>query len=344
MEPVEEASVVSEHKEEEKASSVGSNDKKTRDQTKRIIIPESALMAEPVYVDPTRAAFATTMDITKLSSTHLSVIAHRSVVKPKFVKCHFCGKYERLGATNCSKCNSSLSNEDEMKDKLLDQENEELERSKADENIDDFLDCCDKCMNNFVYGCIYLSIFACLFCFPFFEIIQMIQHWDNYGGCSVYFQYLLLSKLLITILMYTLIGIHYKFPSSRSVLSKGFILIIGLLLFFVWLILASIIFWGDDNFDHSHCNAHDVHTAGYYDFMFVELMFVYAIFAFVTSYFTWITIAKNERIIKCIVYSQAGANAICLPAAVPLIEIIMLAIFWDNHGHCSDKFEWNSSR
>ena len=55
MEPVEEASVVSEHKEEENASSVGSNDKKPRDQTKRIIIPESALMADPVYVDPTRA-------------------------------------------------------------------------------------------------------------------------------------------------------------------------------------------------------------------------------------------------------------------------------------------------
>ena len=332
---------VSEEDEEEKETQLQNEKTSGKTQTMSINIP-----SEPIYVDATRAAWAVNADITKLSSTHLSVIAHRAVVKPKFLKCHFCGKYERMGVINCSKCNSSLSNTDEMKSNLLNEDDDDSDadadavKSKTDQNVDEFLDCCDKCMNNFVYGCIYLSIFAVLFVFPFFEIVSMAQHWDNYGGCSVYFQYLLLSKLLITLFLYTLIGIHYKLERSRSILTRGLIMITGLLLFFGWLICASIVFWGDDNFDHSHCNAHDVHTADYYDFMFVEIMLVYAMFAFITSYFSWITISRNEKIIKCIVYSQAFTIVVCVPAAVPLIEIIMLIIFWDNHGHCSDKFEW----
>ena len=74
--------------------------------------------------------------------------------------------------------------------------------------------------------------------------------------------------------------------------------------------------------------------------MFVEIMFVVTIFAIVLSYFTWMTIAKNEKIIKCIVYGYAGVKVVFLPTAIPLIEIIMLIVFWDNHGHCSDKYEW----
>eukprot|EP01083_Nonionella_stella_P207685 754213_1 len=152
--------------------------------------------------DPTLAAYATNFDITKLSNAKLNaIVATRCTTKTKYVKCGFCGKYDRLGAYNCSKCNTSLMNDTRMSNLLdnnNDENNDENKENKAPSyaRTDEFLDCCDKCMNNFVYGCIYLSAMAVLFIFPLFEIINIAQHWNNYGGCSVHFQYLLLSKLL----------------------------------------------------------------------------------------------------------------------------------------------------
>merc|ERR1712032_1445037 len=114
----------------------------------------------------------------------------------------------------------------------------------------------------------YIAVFVVLMAFPAAESVQLYIHLSDHGDCPTSFQWLILFKLSLTVFLYFLCGVRVR----CGVFHKPQIVVLSMVLLFVWCIMASIEVLDID--EDSGCNDHDAHTAGFYDFMFIELMTV----------------------------------------------------------------------
>merc|ERR1719242_1338286 len=181
--------------------------------------------------------------------------------------------------------------------------------------------------------CIFLAAFVVLMSFPAAEAVQLYIHWDDHGECPSSFQWLILFKMSLTLFLYSLCAVHFR----CDVFSKPQIAVLSMVLLFVWCIMASIEVLDVDG--NTGCNDHDEHTAGYYDFMFIELMTVYVLLALFVCFASWFVIA-TERGMKIVSAGAIGAFTISMVFGMPLLEIVVLVAFWNDHGLCPDDFQW----
>eukprot|EP01084_Bolivina_argentea_P116621 207181_1 len=108
-------------------------------------------------------------------------------LRTQFVQCNFCRKYDRIGALNCSRCNSSLVGDNVQIPPPKDQSDPAKTDEEEDPNEPYWVKCnrcCDTCMNRLGVFCLYITLSFILFVIPVSEIVELTMHWNNYGGCS----------------------------------------------------------------------------------------------------------------------------------------------------------------